>query len=200
MDLAEVGAGGLGSIAWIDPAGALRVGPQSAGAEPGPACYALSGADPTLTDANVALGYLHPTHLLGGSLPIKAGPRPSRDHRPDCRAARRLPPRGLLRHLPAGGLPYEPRRACRDGRARAHAGRFHALCLWRQRPPLGRRPRAGVGHSAGGHPAVSGPIQLSGPALRGHDPARCPHGAVAALRGHVKRVDRPTLHNSKHAC
>ena len=72
VDLAEVGAGG-GSIAWIDPAGALRVGPQSAGAEPGPACYDLGGADPTLTDANVALGYLHPTHLLGGSLPIKAG-------------------------------------------------------------------------------------------------------------------------------
>ncbi|MAG37189.1 MAG: hydantoinase [Dehalococcoidia bacterium] len=71
VDLAEVGAGG-GSIAWIDPAGALRVGPQSAGAEPGPACYDLGGEAPTLTDANVALGYLHPTYLLGGTLPIKA--------------------------------------------------------------------------------------------------------------------------------
>ena len=72
IDIAEVGAGG-GSIAWIDPAGGLRVGPHSAGAEPGPVCYALGGDEPTLTDANVALGYLNPTHFLGGELPIDAG-------------------------------------------------------------------------------------------------------------------------------
>ena len=71
IDIAEVGAGG-GSIAWIDPAGGLRVGPHSAGAEPGPVCYALGGEEPTLTDANVALGYLNPTHFLGGELPIDA--------------------------------------------------------------------------------------------------------------------------------
>ena len=71
IDIAEVGAGG-GSIAWIDPAGGLRVGPHSAGAEPGPVCYAQGGEEPTLTDANVALGYLNPTHFLGGELPIDA--------------------------------------------------------------------------------------------------------------------------------
>ncbi len=71
IDIAEVGAGG-GSIAWIDPAGGLRVGPQSAGAEPGPVCYSLGGEEPTLTDANVALGFLNPTHFLGGELPIDA--------------------------------------------------------------------------------------------------------------------------------
>ena len=71
IDLAEVSAGG-GSIAWIDPGGALRVGPASAGAEPGPACYGRGGDRPTVTDANVALGYLSPTHLLGGRLPIDA--------------------------------------------------------------------------------------------------------------------------------
>ena len=71
IDIAEVGAGG-GSIAWIDPAGGLRVGPHSAGAEPGPVCYSLGGEDPTLTDANVVLGFLNPTHFLGGELPIDA--------------------------------------------------------------------------------------------------------------------------------
>ena len=71
IDLAEVSAGG-GSIAWIDPGGALRVGPASAGAEPGPACYGLGGDRPTVTDANVVLGRLSRTHLLGGRLPIDA--------------------------------------------------------------------------------------------------------------------------------
>jgi N-methylhydantoinase A len=69
IDLAEVSAGG-GSIAWVDPAGALRVGPRSAGAEPGPACYGHGGAEPTVTDADLILGYLNPIALLGGALPV----------------------------------------------------------------------------------------------------------------------------------
>ena len=70
IDLAEVGAGG-GSIAWTDAAGALKVGPQSTGANPGPACYATGGADPTITDANVHLGLTNPESLAGGTLPIR---------------------------------------------------------------------------------------------------------------------------------
>ena len=69
IDLAEVGAGG-GSIARVDDGGSLQVGPQSAGAHPGPACYALGGDRPTVTDADVFLGYLNPRFLLGGSFPI----------------------------------------------------------------------------------------------------------------------------------
>ena len=69
IDLAEVSAGG-GSIAWIDPAGALRVGPRSAGAVPGPVCYARGGIEPTVTDANLVLGRLDATSLLAGALPI----------------------------------------------------------------------------------------------------------------------------------
>ena len=69
IDLAEVSAGG-GSIAWIDPGGALRVGPESAGAEPGPVCYGQGGARPTVTDADLVLGYLNPVALLGGALPV----------------------------------------------------------------------------------------------------------------------------------
>ena len=69
VDLAEVSAGG-GSIAWLDDAGGLRVGPQSAGAAPGPACYGLGGQNPTVTDADAVLGYLDPGHFLGGRMPL----------------------------------------------------------------------------------------------------------------------------------
>jgi N-methylhydantoinase A len=71
VDLAEVGAGG-GSICWIDAGGALQVGPRSAGASPGPLCYDLGGTEPTITDANVILGYLNPAHLVGGALKLNA--------------------------------------------------------------------------------------------------------------------------------
>ena len=64
-----IGAGG-GSIGWIDPGGFLQVGPRSAGADPGPACYAQGGSEPTLTDANLILGRLNPDYFLGGSLPL----------------------------------------------------------------------------------------------------------------------------------
>jgi N-methylhydantoinase A len=67
IDLVEVGAGG-GSEAWIDAGGALRVGPRSAGARPGPACYGRGGATPTITDANLVLGRLNPTFFLGGEM------------------------------------------------------------------------------------------------------------------------------------
>ncbi|MEJ0019545.1 MAG: hydantoinase/oxoprolinase family protein [Acetobacteraceae bacterium] len=69
IDLAEVSAGG-GSIAWVDPGGALKVGPHSAGAAPGPAAYGRGGTLPTVTDADVVLGWLDREALLGGGLPI----------------------------------------------------------------------------------------------------------------------------------
>jgi len=69
LDIAEVGAGG-GSIAWLDEAGGLHVGPRSAGADPGPACYGLGGAEPTVTDANVLLGYIPAGPLASGDLTV----------------------------------------------------------------------------------------------------------------------------------
>jgi N-methylhydantoinase A len=71
IDLAEVGAGG-GSHLWIDDGGSLQVGPQSAGAAPGPVCYDQGGTTPTVTDANVALGYINPQHLISGALKLNA--------------------------------------------------------------------------------------------------------------------------------
>jgi len=71
IDLAEVGAGG-GSLVWIDPAGALQVGPESAGAAPGPVCYDKGGEIPTVTDANLLLGYISPAYLVGGAVKLNA--------------------------------------------------------------------------------------------------------------------------------
>ena len=71
VDVRSVGAGG-GSLAWIDSGGLLRVGPGSAGAVPGPACYGRGGAGPTVTDAAVVLGYIDPDHFLDGRMPLDA--------------------------------------------------------------------------------------------------------------------------------
>ena len=69
VDIHTLGAGG-GSIAWIDPGGAMRVGPQSAGADPGPACYGQGGTEATVTDANLLLGRLSPDAFLGGRMKL----------------------------------------------------------------------------------------------------------------------------------
>ncbi len=71
IDVVTVGAGG-GSIAWLSPEGSLKVGPQSAGAEPGPLCYGKGGTEVTITDAHVVLGRI-PPHLLGGEIPLDTG-------------------------------------------------------------------------------------------------------------------------------
>ncbi len=71
IDISEVGAGG-GSIVWMDKAGSLKVGPLSAGAAPGPVCYDTGGEQPTVTDANLVLGYLNPKALAGGSVSLNA--------------------------------------------------------------------------------------------------------------------------------
>jgi N-methylhydantoinase A len=69
VDVRSIGAGG-GSIAWVDAGGLLRVGPQSAGADPGPACYGRGGTHATVTDAAVVLGYIDPGHFLGGRMAL----------------------------------------------------------------------------------------------------------------------------------
>ncbi len=69
FDLSVIGAGG-GSLAWVDDGGGLRVGPRSAGADPGPACYLRGGREPTVTDANLVLGRLNPDYFLGGAMKL----------------------------------------------------------------------------------------------------------------------------------
>ncbi len=70
IDIKTLGAGG-GSIAWVDVGGALQVGPESAGADPGPACYGWGGQEPTVTDANLVLGYLNPDYFAGGDMGLR---------------------------------------------------------------------------------------------------------------------------------
>ena len=69
MDMVEIGAGG-GSIVWLDSAGSVHVGPQSAGADPGPACYRRGGTEPTVTDADLVLGYINGDYFLGGEMTV----------------------------------------------------------------------------------------------------------------------------------
>ena len=69
MEIHTIGAGG-GSIGWIDAGGSLRIGPRSAGADPGPACYKMGGDEPTITDAHVVLGQINPEYFAGGELPL----------------------------------------------------------------------------------------------------------------------------------
>ena len=86
IDIREVSAGG-GTIAWIDAGGALALGPQSAGAAPGPVCYGLGGTEPTVTDANVVLGRIDGARFLGGTMPLDAA---SAAHAVDEHLAQRL--------------------------------------------------------------------------------------------------------------
>jgi N-methylhydantoinase A len=102
VDIVEIGAGG-GSVAWVDEAGGLHVGPRSAGAEPGPACYGRGGEEPTLTDANLAAGRLDPEYFLGGTMQLDVAAA----HRSVSRLGERVgldtatAARGILRYLVA---------------------------------------------------------------------------------------------------
>ena len=102
VEIVEVGAGG-GSIAWVDEAGGLHVGPRSAGAEPGPACYGRGGEEPTLTDANLVAGRLDPEYFLGGAMSLDVDAA----HRSLARLGERMgvdagtAARGVLRYLVA---------------------------------------------------------------------------------------------------
>ena len=140
IDLSEIGAGG-GSLVSVDEFGMLHVGPESAGADPGPACYGLGGDEPTLTDALVVLGYLNPEYLAGGAVPIDAGAA-ARALEPVAAALGKRCDRGRLRRLPArrgdddeggqGGLDLP----------RPGSARLRALRLRRQRAGGRRRDRA----------------------------------------------------------
>ena len=87
VDVAEIGSG-AGSIALVDAGGLLRVGPRSAGADPGPACYGTGGELPTVTDANVVLGYLNPVSLAGGALMLHPALAAAASERHLCGALR----------------------------------------------------------------------------------------------------------------
>ena len=152
IDIFEVGTGG-GSIARVEHGGALHVGPRSAGAEPGPACYGRGGTEPTITDANLVLGRLGADRFLGGEMKL------------DVAAAERA-----MKTRVAGPLGFEHDRSrqrhpanrgdqdvlCgegRDHRARSRRRQFRARGLWRRRPPACDRGGARDRHPQGDHSA-----------------------------------------------
>ena len=115
VDTESIGAGG-GSIAWVDARGMLRVGPHSAGADPGPACYGRGGESPTVTDALLVLGFLDPDRFLGGDMQLDVDAaagrlrRSRRGARAGCRRMRLGDPQiGTRRHGHGGALPPRPR-------------------------------------------------------------------------------------------
>ena len=140
IDVVTVGAGG-GSIAWLSPEGTLKVGPQSAGADPGPLCYGKGGTEVTITDAHVVLGRI-PPHLLGGEIPLdveaargrRRGAR--REARPDARGLRHRHPRDL--GLEPGQRAAPGHRQARPRRPRLHAHHVRRLRLAAALPADGR--------------------------------------------------------------
>ena len=130
IDVVTVGAGG-GSIAWLSPEGTLKVGPQSAGADPGPLCYGKGGTEVTITDAHVVLGRI-PPHLLGGEIPLDRRRRPGGRRRAGLQAGALV---GGLCHRHPRDLGLEPGQRAAPGhrQARARRPRLHADHLRRLR-------------------------------------------------------------------
>ncbi len=157
IDIAEVGAGG-GSIAAVDPGGLLRVGPVSAGAEPGPACYGQGGERPTVTDANVVLGYLNPEALAGGALAARPGAGRAGDRARSGAPARPVRARGGVRRAGGGQRQHGARDPRGHGRARPRPARLHAGRLRRRRPGARRRSGRHARHPAGAAAELSGRV------------------------------------------
>ena len=177
VDISSIGAGG-GSIARVDAGGLLKVGPQSAGSDPGPACYGRGGVRPTVTDAYVTLGVLHPDRFLGGELPARRAsrrrPRSTRLGR-DLQMDRYQAAWAVLEvataNMYAQLTPLLAKRGVDPRRVRLPAVR-------RRRPHPRLPARARGGHLARGRPAAAGR------ALR----ARLPGGRSARrLRQHAQR-------------
>ena len=197
IDMIEIGAGG-GSIAMIDEVGLLKVGPHSAGADPGPACYGKGGNEPTVTDANLVLGYLDPGFFPRrphGARPRRrgAGPRPRRN------AARSVDGRSGLGHL----FDRLREHGCGGTGASGREGpRPAPLChgrVRRRRPGARRsgraRPRGGGGHRPTGFGGGVG-ARFSG---RARQLRIRPLGAVLDRRRDGFRTDQPAARRDRGA-
>ena len=176
IDMIEIGAGG-GSIAAIDEVGLLRVGPHSAGADPGPACYGRGGTEPTVTDANLLLGYYDPGFFLGGRMALDrdAAETALATRRREAGAGRdrhRLghPSPGDREH---GGRGAHPHRGEGQGPAALRDGGVR-----RRRSRRMRRSRAHPRRAGSADPACLG-CRLG---ARASSPRRCRSSRCAAIR------------------
>ena len=198
----SIGAGG-GSIARVDAGGMLHVGPESAGAEPGPACYGRGGSAATVTDANLVLGLLDPGNFLGGRAPLDraAAERARSTHR---RRARDRPDRGRGRHPPRRQHSHGRGHPPGLGAARRRPARVRAARLRRRRRPARHRDRAPArargGSSCRASPPCSRPGACSPPicatrsrAATSATPARSTAAALRALFDELEAEGRRRL-------
>ena len=114
VDIVEVGAGG-GSLAWCDDGGGLHVGPVSAGADPGPACYGRGGAAPAVTDADLVLGRLNGARFLGGNMTLDRALAETRGRAASASGS------GSARSRPRSASPPSPTAPCRSRCARSRS-------------------------------------------------------------------------------
>ncbi len=157
IDIQEVGTGG-GSIARLELGNALRVGPESAGAAPGPVCYGLGGTEPTITDANLVLGRLGVDRFLGRRDAARYRSGEAGAHRQDREAARPRSHRGGGGHSPHRHHQDGARGALGDHRTRPRRRRLHAGRLRRRRAAARLGGGARAWHRQGGDPARAGAL------------------------------------------
>ena len=164
IDLAEVGAGG-GSHIWIDAGGALQVGPESAGAVPGPVCYDAGGEVATITDANVILGYLNPAASDRRRPEAQRGEGAAGVRGQDRRAAGPRHRGCGLRRAPDRRLQHDPRHQGGVDRAGPRSARVRAVRLRRQRPAVCLRHGQLARDRPGDRAAGAGPVLVLRAAL-----------------------------------
>ena len=189
IDVVEVGAGG-GSIAWRDDIGALKVGPQSAGADPGPICYRGGGTEPTITDANVVLGRLDPDNFLGGTMKLDAEAARARHQGQDRRAAQARHDRGR-----AGDRRYRDQqdvaRGARGvGRQGLRSARLRAGGVRRRGPAACLRDRARASHPDRDRAAVSLALLGARHAARRRAPRLHPHRLFRSRQRRFRQARR----------
>ncbi len=195
IDLAEVGAGG-GSICRLDEGGAPKVGPRSAGADPGPVCYGRGGVAPTITDCNLVLGYLDPGGLVGGALKLDrdaAAAAIARDLAGPLGCRWRKRRIGMLRL--ASATMMRAIRAVSVERGR-DPRQVRAAGVRRQWSVVRGRDRPGTGDRTGCRAAVAGGVQRVWLAGRGHRASRQPKFAGPPRCRWIRRGINAVLHGT----
>ncbi len=187
IDVVEVGAGG-GSIAWIDDIGALKVGPHSAGADPGPICYRGGGTEPTITDANVVLGRLDPKNFLGGTMELDADGARHGVADKIAQAAVDGPARGRAGDPGDRRFQNVPRGARSVGREGLRPARFRAGGIRWRRAAAYLCDRARAAHPESHRPAVSFAFLRARHAARRRAPRFHPHLLLRPCQPRFRRA------------
>ena len=190
VELLEIGAGG-GSIAHTDM-GLIKVGPESAGADPGPVCYGRGGEKPTVTDANVVLGYINPDYFNGGAMRLDAQAAADAVAAPHRRSARARRGRSGLGHPHARQRQHGAGHAHRLHRARARSAQVCAGGVRRRRPAARGAPGAGARHPQDRR-AVRRRRRLGHRHAGGRFQARCLHDARIEADRRSREPDRRHL-------